>query len=298
MDFRSKQQRFRRPEFQEKLALARRYHRKSEPLETRFGARLVRVLILLSVIAIVYFLVISQIFVVRNVTLTPDSQGPSGEEISRLLKELKKTKFYSVPQNHILFLSQKDLLPILQKQHPEVREITYLKKVFPNRMILSLAVRKPSYIWQTGENYYLLDQDRMVFQKITRYDPVVYPEILITDSASVNVVVGQELEIDKILKFVEKLKEIWPALISKTNFVGFAVPAPQSLDIIAKTAYGFQVYFDLERSAKVQLLHLKMLLDEEIRPETYAGLSYIDLRLPTVAYYCYKDAPCAEQNKK
>lgn len=308
MDFQSKQQRFRRPEFQEKLARARQYQRKSLPVDDgpgmRFfrriglGSKILRFAVLVFMLVIGYYLFLSRAFLVSDVSLEENSPGPGTAEIAGVLRKLGDSRVYLIPENHMLFLSRGKLLSVLQINFPEVREITFFRRSFPNHIALSLEVRKSEYVWQSGQKYYLLDQDGVVFQEVGRYFEAAFPEILIKDGQNREVAVGQKLEIKKILAFIQNLKELWPGYVTQTTFTAFFTPAIQSPDLVAETLAGFRVLFDLDRSASVQLQSLRLLLNETIPAETIPGLSYIDLRLPATAYYCYKDAPCALESNQ
>lgn len=284
--------RFRRPEFQEKLAKARQFQRQSPPGALGFSWPKGVSLILLSVIA--YFLVISEMFLVKKPVLRVGEL--SSELVEDVFKNLGQRRFYLVPKNHILLLTRQNLLAALQEEVPQVRQITYFKRQLPNRLELGVEKRTPLYVWQSGESYYLMDQDGVIFQKITNYDPAAYTEILIADRTSRSVKVGEKIEIQDTLNLISSLKELWPKYISQTSYSSFALAGIKSQDILVKTGIGFLVYFDKERGRETQLNNLELVLNEQIKPETLSGLSYIDLRLSNYAYYCYKDAPCAFEN--
>lgn len=294
--------RFGKTDFQEKLARARRFQRKPriEPAsryavflqKLGFHSRFTRTLAALLALIIVYYLTLSQYFLVKKVLLASDSLNP--EQIEDVLKRMNHTRLAKIiPSNHIVFLQKKSLLESLQKDLPQVRDITAFKRVYPDQVELELEIREPIFVWQSGEDFYYLDQDATVFQKIPNYSPEVYAETLISDRISEPVKVGEELSPKRLFGFIKEIKNLWPEKISQTNLESFSVPGLESQDIFVKTVMGFQVYFDLERSAGKQIDILNLILSREIKPETYSGLSYIDLRLPTTAYYCYKDAPCA-----
>lgn len=299
-----KQVRFRRPEFQEKLKRARGYERRAEPVVEGFWATVLQHLGLRSLFArisalllfflFLYFFTISPFFLVKNVKLVSD--GPPPEQIRDVLMSLGQKRIYLIPKNHVLVLSKRSLLRALQDDLPQIRKITSFKKVLPNSIEIGLEERQPLYVWQSGSNYYLLDQDGVVYQKILNYDPTAFSEVLITDQTGEDVKVGQVLDIQHTLDFIAGLRDQWPKQIPQTSFVSFSVPGTVSPDLFAKTSIGFQVFFDLNRSVKTQLSNFSLILNREINPETYTGLSYLDLRLPSFAYYCYKDAPCALQN--
>ena len=300
----ARQLRFRRPEFQAKLARARRYERQTIVVPESWGSRFLsglglrsawrRGIAILFLILLFYFLTLSRVFLVRQVSVL--GEGISPAEVEDVLQSLEKQRRYLVPRNHILLLSKRQLLLALQDELPEVRQITRFKRGFPNQLALAVEKRKPLYVWQSGESYYLLDQDGVVFQKVLTYEPSSFAEVLLADQTQAPVQVGQALPIGKPLQFVEKVKNQWPREIPQTTFASFVLLGSLSPDITVKTGLGFQVYFDLDRSVEAQLRNLNLLLAQEIKPETYSGLSYIDLRLPNIAYYCYLDAPCAPEN--
>ena len=159
----------------------------------------------------------------------------------------------------------------------------------------SLYSPVPKYVWQSGSDFYLLDQDGVVFQAIASYAPETFSQALIIDTSAAPVTAGEGLSIKPILEFVSRAKDAWQTHINQAGLVHFSVPGGKSQDILVKTTIGFNVLFDLERDPVEQLENLKILLNREILPETHGGLSYIDLRLPHMAYYCYKDAPCAPE---
>lgn len=283
--------RFRKPEFQEKLARARQFER-------RIGsARWPRYLALVAALAVLYFLAVSQTFLVKEADV--NENGPSAEQVRSTLSRVHRQRlWYIIPSNHILVLDKAILLAELRKTLPEVRTIKVLKKSWPNRLGLVIELREPHYVWQSGASFYLLDQDGVIFEQILSYTPETFSQSLIVDSSAAAVEPGATLAIQMIIKFVEDIRREWSGKINETNIVSFAVPAARSKDIIVKTGIGFNLYFDLERTVGEQLSDLKIVLREQIRPETFSGLSYIDLRLPSIAYYCYKDAPCAPENQE
>lgn len=305
--------RFRRPEFQEKLARARKFQRKSAPATTSHGvwgstlksflglrsSRLTQAMASMVILLAVYFLTISQTFLVKEASLL--APGHREEEINEVLLGLGERRKFFIPKNHILILTRESLLEALQKDLPEVRSISAFRRIFPNQVEFKVEKRKPTYVFRNGDSYYLLDQDGVVFQKINRYDEATFPEPLVINRAGEeeSVTVGEKLPIERVLTFISELRTQWSRQISQTSYLNFLIPSLKSPDLLVRTGlFGFSVYFDTGRSAALQLRNLALLLNQEIKPETFAGLSYIDIRLPTTAYYCYQDAPCALEKEK
>lgn len=284
--------RFRQTDFQEKLARARRYQRKSQA-EYRPSIGIRKWLAGIFLVTIVYLFGISNFFLVQQAHL----RGEEGREaqVNEALRELGKHRFaYLIPKNNILFLNEKNLVQALQQYLPEVRSVKYFKREFPRYLELELEKRKPLYIWNSGPDYYLMDQDGVLFQEIHAYDAAVYAEFLITDRTGAKVIIGEQLNIGSTLGFIAALREAWAKSFSDLHPASAALPGLRSGDIFVKTSGGYDVYFDTQRDSQAQLGNLKLLLDRQIPLETHGGLAYIDLRLPNIAYYCYEDAPCAQ----
>ena len=240
------------------------------------------------------FPVFKYAFLVREIILV-DGDSSNPEEIYTVLRKLEEEKIYLVPKNHILFLNKENVQKTIQKDQPQIKEITLFKRIFPNKLEFSVVRREPKYVWQSRDKYFLLDQEGVVFQELFNYDPAVYSETVISDQTGFKVNFGEDLGVSQTLDFIEKIKNDWAQVVPQTPYIGFAVPGRRSPDIFVRTGYGFQVYFDLERSATAQLENLNLVLSQEINQATFSGLSYVDLRLSNVAYYCYRDAPCAPE---
>ncbi len=285
--------RFGSPKFKDKLAKARNYQRNDPALFKR--SKFLFFFLGILLLAIAYYLALSPRFLVKSVKFAP--QGLNSELVADALKKMSGKRVYLIPSSHILLLTRQRFQKELQTEFPEIRKITSFKRLPPDRIEASLELREASYIWQSGEDYYLLDQDGVVFQKLLNYEPLAYSETLIVDRTLQPVTVGETLDVQMILEFINLAQELAPQEVPEVGLLSFSVPSVKSLDIFAKTSVGFEVYFDLERSVKAQLKNLALLLRQEIKPETWSGLSYIDLRLPNLAYYCYKDAPCAPESQ-
>ena len=291
--FKNKQLRFRKSEFQDRLAKARVYQRKSASSPI-LPSRRMRIVAACLLALIFYYLAISNRFLVREAEILDD--GFSRADVNQVLGAMSGNRVALViPSNHFLVFNQKRLLATLQKDFPEIRSVSRFHKAFPNRVELELEKRRALFVWQSGNEYFMIDQDGAVFQQFPGL-PAGENEILIVDKNASPVQIGQKLNIGKALGFIQNIQDQWLRYIHETDITGFTLPSKQSSDILATTSTGFQIYFDLDRSVTIQLENLRLVLREQIRPETYSGLSYIDMRLATIAYYCYKDAPCALEN--
>lgn len=288
---RNRRDRFATPRFQEKLVRAREYQRNAA--KSKAGFWFFVSIAGLLVLTAGYFLTLSPTFLVKSAVLR--GGGLSPEQIEEAILRLNYERVFFVPKNHLILLSRSRMEEFFRQEFPQVRGITFYRRAFPDQIELEIEIRKPSFVWQSGQDFFLLDQEAVAFQKIAGYAPAAYSETLIIDSTVSPVRIGVGLDIPAVLTFTEEASKIWPRKIAQTSLAGYKLAGVKSLDIAAATAVGFEVYFDLNRRADIQLDNLALLLNREINPETLSGLAYIDLRLPDIAYYCYKDAPCAQK---
>lgn len=290
----TKLERFRRPEFQEKLARARKFQRKSEPAShvPRYRFALVTLAILCA--ALIYFFVISPFFLVKQITLIDNHNLQP--KISEIMQKLASERYYLVPKNHILLLTKSRVLQELQSEISEIKHLEYYKRIFPDQIAIKLEERKRQYIFSTHEKYYFLDQDGVAFEALLDYEAEINKVPLIIDESGFEINLGENLAISGVLNFLSSLMQDWPIQINGIKIMNFSLPSLEGSDLKVMTETGFVVYFDLKRDTSVQVKNLGYLLNSEIKSETHSGLSYIDMRLPNTGYYCFKDAPCALRN--
>ena len=300
-DFQKKRKRFRRPEFQQKLERARRFSRqpkqkpknKSDRILTALGlkSKSGRALAAAAALAAVYFLTASPYFLVRSASISGLNLRSS--QIENFFSKVEQSRVFLVPRNHILLIDKENFSAALKAEFADARRVSRFKRVLPNRLEADVEVRERKYVWQAGNEYFFMDQDGVIFQRVDNYDPALFRQTLVSDSTLQPVQIGEKLNVDKALVFLDAATENWERIVFSPGVVSASLPGTASVDIVISTDAGFDVLFDLNRGALGQLQNLQLLLTQEINPETWSGLKYIDLRLPNVGYYCYRDAECA-----
>lgn len=282
--------RFRQSDFQGKLTRARKYQRKLEANTWQKLSIVGKFLILAFVLTGVYFFAISNFFLINSADLK--ETDITAEQVNDVLVKLsRKRLYYLIPSNHILVLNKSRLFSALQAELPEVKDITNVKRKFPNHLEFTAEKRSTQYIWKTGFNYYVIDQDGVVFRKIEQYAPELYAEKVITDKTGTQAIVGENLKIEPVLLFIKEIENNWGKYLDNTAVAEFFLPGKQGLDLILRTSSGFDIYFDLQQDPILQLGYIKLLFDQEISLSMQNNLKYI--RILDKAYFCLKGAPCA-----
>lgn len=300
---RSKSRRFRARYFQQRVRNARSYHRQpriSPRAQTKISFRkrhLRYAFIFLAVTAILivccYYLFFAETFLVKEVVVLQNSQISEKDLESWVLETKNKRVFFFIPKNHILLLDQNSLLKIFSEHTSYISEIKNLKKIYPNKIEVTVEERSPVAVWQSAGNYFFIDKQGFAYEQIPAgYATSSSSYLKIIDTTNTPVVAGDDLNIDKILEFYIFVSENWGKIISsKPQEIQLGGRFGQDIRFVSVD--GWVVYFDLNHDPKIQLRNLRLIIDQEVPVDRRTQLAYIDLRLSDKAYFCYKGEPCA-----
>jgi cell division septal protein FtsQ len=148
----------------------------------------------------------------------------------------------------------------------------YIRKILPNKLIVEITESKPSLIWSTAGDKYLIDERGAVLGPATTEKlPVVF------DSADIKVERGDKVASPTFIKFINT---IWDGFKPATD-VGISKIIIFDLitDVHVLSSSGWTVYLDASKDPKAQLDNLTKVLTEAKKSAT--KIEYIDLRLDT-----------------
>ncbi len=294
--------RFRDRFFQSRVKEARNFHRPLGIMPSGknfafgkaswFWKLLVFVILLCAVLAI-YAIRFSSYFLVREVTVQGTDQVRP-EVISDWMQEAENSRRWGIiPQNSWLILDRKNIERIILSHSPRILKVTNSKRSWPNKIEVVLEDRRPDVIWQSSGEYYYLSSDGVIFEQVLPdYATSTILYIKLRDISERPAQIGENLGVAEALKFLEVIRAEWQNFIA-SPILDFKIPGRASPDLFLTATAGWTVYFDLKSDPLKQLTNLRGILSQEIPPDREKNLSYIDLRLPTIAYYCYRDEPCA-----
>lgn len=295
--------RFRQHRFQQRIKNARAFHRDAHispgaQLEySRAGlglfGKFVIVLITVLLVIAAYFLTISDYFLVREVQVSGSEQINS-DTVSRWMNEAEKKRVLGlIPSNNWLLLTRSNIENILLPKSSRILEISLSKRIWPNKLEITIKDRTPDMIWQSNTEYFYLSADSIAFEQISPdYATSTAQFLIITDITQQPVKEGDNLDASGILNFIHLARNEWSSHITSA-IKEIRIPGRSSPDIYFASQNGWVVMFDLKSDPIKQIQNLQSLLTQEIPPEKEKNLSYIDLRLSNAAYYCYLDEPCA-----
>jgi cell division septal protein FtsQ len=176
--------------------------------------------------------------------------------------------------NNIILFNKSELKETLSGD-PLAADI-YIKKVFPNKLVVEIVESRPSMIWVTKGERFLVDERGAVLGKAGNEKlPVIY------DSADIGVARGDKVASPIFIKFITGIWDGFePATQTKINKI---ILFDLITDVRVVSSAGWTVYLDASKDPKAQLDNLTKVLKEA--QKSVKKLEYIDLRLDARAFY-------------
>jgi cell division septal protein FtsQ len=237
---------------------------------------------------IFYFVSVSDYFVVVDFQVENSGSIDKQSIEVALLDYAHKKNALIVPNGNILLMSLSQIENQLKERFPLVKEVTGLKKIFPNKVVVSIQERIPGIIIVSNGQSYLVDDEGVVF---TTEIPADVQVPVVTDQINENYDLNSPLPNTKLAAFIISMSRAWDSKIS-APIKEVKIPGKSSSEAHFVSLQGWTALFDANRSAAEQLKNLSSILTREIPREKQSSLSYVDLRSGNWAYYCYVNSPC------
>lgn len=244
------------------------YSRTETEKEPRFTGWLPILIVITLLGLLVYILFFSNLFTIKNVEV---SGYQNADKIKEAVSEQGRGGWLA--DNIILF--NKNTLRATLSGDPLLSDV-YVRKILPNKIIVEITESKPSLIWSTKGDNYLIDERGAVLGPVTSEKlPVVY------DSADIKVERGDKVASPTFIKFIT---EVWNGFEPATGTqISKIIIFDLITDVHVLSSSGWTVYMDASKDPKAQLTNLTKVLTEA--KKSTQKLEYIDLRLNTKAFY-------------
>lgn len=233
---------------------------------------------------VVYFVVFSSIFKIKEIDIS-GNQKTGFEELKNLISNQIDKNFL---KRSIFLTNLKEINEMLLEKFPQIAKVNLNRKL-PNVLAVQIEERNPVAIFSQalpsfpeenlggqGQNYFYIDKEGIIFEEISEI-----PQMLkIKKSTSAGdlelgkKIIEKEL-IAQILKINSELKDNL-----KIPLTEFLIISERRLN--AKTSEGWEIYFNPERDLEWQLTQLSVLLKERIPPDKRRNIEYIDLRFEKI----------------
>lgn len=246
-----------------------------------------QILIFLLFLALFYFLFFFDYFQIKK-TIIINQKFISEDEINKIINPvLTQKRFLIFPGRNVFLVNSKIIKNSLLENIPQIDSVEITKK-YPDILKIKINEIEPKVLWQTKDQYYLVDKEGVVRSKFENYldDPQISDLVRnlfkIIDQSGKDIQLKENVIFTKHINFIEKLYEKLPTL--GINIKEIILPSPQAFELHVITDKNFKILFIIEKSIDAQLFNLKLVLEKELQNKT-DDLEYIDLRVENWVYY-------------
>jgi len=224
---------------------------------------------------IFYFVVFSSFFQIKEIKISGNIKV-SVEDLRNNIAEQVNKRIIFFNTKSIFLADLKEINEILLEKFPGIAKID-LSREFPGSLSAQIEERKPVAVFSEIENYFFVDREGIIFEKVSVIDPQILKvkkSALVVDLKLGKKIIEKE-QLNQILKINSKLKD------------DLKIPVEEILTISknrinAKTSEGWEIYFNSERDLEWQLAELSVLLKKRIPHEKRKNIEYIDLRFDKI----------------
>lgn len=220
-----------------------------------------------------YFFVFSEFFQVKEIEVFGNAKSSSDELREIVFTEIETKLLFSTKTIWLAKLNKTES-KILQ-EFPQIQSVE-LKWKLPDKLILEIKERMSVVVFcQDSGSCFKVDDQGVAFEYAQEENAlVVYfqkSDIFLGEK------IIDENDLKSILEIQRAFKQEIELEITRLSL--------RDKELIVKTSYGFEIYFDLNADIESQLFNLTLALKEKISLEQREVLEYIDLRFGNKVYF-------------
>jgi len=194
----------------------------------------------------------SEYFKVKNIDVK-DNTHYDNEEILDLIPEVIGANIFEI--------NKKIVEETITEELTWVKEVE-LSKIFPDRVIVKLVERKPELIIVYKNDYFLMDGEGVILDKITEKNLNNYKDLLLIKNAvSYNVSIGEKIAKKNALSCIDIYKAFDSEMKSTINEA--RLEDNISGDIVFETIDGKEIIFGDSSETVKKIEALKQILEDE-----------------------------------
>ncbi len=194
----------------------------------------------------------SEYFKVKNIDVK-DNTHYDNEEILDLIPEVIGANIFEI--------NKKIVEETITGELTWVKEVE-LSKIFPDRVIVKLVERKPELIIVYKNDYFLMDGEGVILDKITEKNLNNYKDLLLIKNAvSYNVSIGEKIAKKNALSCIDIYKAFDSEMKSTINEA--RLEDNISGDIVFETIDGKEIIFGDSSETVKKIEALKQILEDE-----------------------------------
>lgn len=234
------------------------------------------ILCLILLTELFYLLIFSPIFQIKTLIISAPLQI-SNNVLQDLVEKTTFKKLLFFPTQSIFLYNSRETQETILQRFSQI-ELIKIKRNLPGTLVVEMKNRQAVGQWCQKEQCFLVDKQGVLFHE--DFATQETPDLLIFSLKEHIVKSGQKTLAQEEL---EAIGEIFRELNEElgVNTKKFIIASGR---LIAKTALGPEIYFDLQGDIPEQLFNLKVLLEKQVSLQK-TGLEYIDLRFGNRVFY-------------
>jgi cell division septal protein FtsQ len=224
----------------------------------------------LAVFVIISLFILRQFFVIKTIKVTTTTRST---EIQLAATESIHSSWW---QSDLITFNADTLAAKLRASDPMISSIS-VQRHWPNAISLNVILKQPSIGWSSGNQVYLIDHDGTAIGSMPAGS--VLPVVI--DGSNLPVTIGQRVVSTKFVAYIE---EVIPALAVAAVKVTKLEVKDTTLDLYVTTDKGYYLILDTGREVNDTISDLKLVITA-LAAQKRVPSTYIDLRIPSKAYY-------------
>jgi cell division septal protein FtsQ len=237
--------------------------------------------IVLVLCLIVWFVFISNFWVIRKISISGVDQMSDSDVRNLITEQMHSRNFIIFPQSNLLFFNKKKFTDTLQKKY-HFQQIN-IKKNWPDALAIDIINKPLICIWKEGDKYFYVDTDGYAVQEINPLDLKDNKYPLISNESSLRMY-GNRIAVDPAyINFTASLYEKFSKLTLGINIDRFVID--DNVDTVKLlTPEGLEIFFNTKDDIDRQLNNLSVLKNQKLK-DSFSKQKKIDLRFGDKIYY-------------
>lgn len=179
--------------------------------------------------------------------------------------------------SNLLSLDTSKLAAKIEQEDPQLKQVS-VRRRWPRGIAVQTSDKRPSLVWDTGGERYLIDADGTTITLANREGEGL-PTV--RDQSNLPTESGKVIVTSRFVSFVTTVVAALPLQGIKVSTIEVH---ETTLDLYLTTDKNYQIILDTSRAASDELNDLKLIL-KTLSAQKLTPSAYIDLRVPGKAYY-------------
>lgn len=238
---------------------------------------------LILIIALIYLLFLSPVFIIKTVIISGYSRVPESFLENSIWQQTSQRLIWPFKQNNLwLFKSQQASNALTSTFN--LSKVTISKNLF-NTLKVDIEERPYAFIWQEQGTYSYSDNQGVIINQPVSSDDLK-KMIIIANESSSTMISNDRISLDsEYLTFIFNLKR---SLSKYSDFkIDYFIVDQDFWTVKVKLVNGPKLYFNIKDSIDKQIKKLLVVKNEKIK-NNFSKTNYIDLRYGDKIYYFEK----------